>query len=62
MENVTSKLTEQELNSVISTLKEIDVRGFESMDRLVGLVMFFQNKKSVMKAANAVEVKDNGTN
>lgn len=62
MENLIIKLTEQELDSIISTLKSIDVRGFESMDRLVGLVLFFSKKKTVMEAANAVEVKDNGTN
>ena len=62
MENLIVKLTEQELYSVISTLKSIDVRGFESMDRLVGLVVFFTNKKTVMEAAEAVEAKDNGTN
>lgn len=62
MENLIVKLTEQEIDSVISTLKSIDVRGFDSMDRLVGLVLFFNNKKTVMEAANAVEVKDNGTN
>lgn len=62
MENLIVKLTEKELDSVISTLKSIDVRGFDSMDRLVGLVMFFSKKKTVMEAENAVEVKDNGTN
>lgn len=62
MENLIVKLTEQELDSIISTLKSIDVRGFESMDRLVGLVLFFNNKKTVMEATDTVEVKDNGTN
>ena len=62
MENLIVKLTEKELDSVISTLKSIDVRGFDSMDRLVGLVMFFSKKKTVMEAENAVEVKGNGTN
>ena len=62
MENLIVKLTEQELDSIISTLKSIDVRGFDSMDRLVGLVLFFNNKKTVMEAMDAVEVKDNGTN
>lgn len=62
MENLIVKLTEQELDSIISTLKSIDVRGFESMDRLVGLVLFFNNKKTVMEAMDAVEVRDNGTN
>ena len=62
MENLIVKLTEREIDSVISTLKEIDVRGFESMDRLVGLVLFFKNKKTVMEAASASEEKDHGTN
>ena len=29
--------------SVIKTLKEMDVRGYESMNRLVGLVMLFES-------------------
>lgn len=62
MENLIVKLTEQELDSIISTLKSIDVRGFESMDKLVGLVIFFSKKKTVMEAIESVEVKDNGTN
>ena len=62
MENLIVKLTTQELNDVIATLKQIDVRGFESMDRLVGLVMFFSQKKTVMETAQPVEDKDNGTN
>ena len=60
MENLIIKLTEQEVNSVIATLKQIKVDGFDSMDRLVGLVMFFNQKKTVMEAAQAVEDKDNG--
>ena len=44
------KLTEKEIDSVISTLKEIDVRGFDSMDRLVGLVLFFKGKKLTMES------------
>lgn len=31
------------LQSIILTLKNIDVRGYDSMDRLVGLVMLFEN-------------------
>jgi len=30
------------IKTVISTLKQMDVRGYESMDRLVGLVMLFE--------------------
>ena len=44
MENKTVNITEEEATAIISTLKEIKVRGFDSMDRLVGLVMFFENK------------------
>ena len=29
--------------SVIKTLKELDVRGYDSMNRLVGLVMLFES-------------------
>lgn len=61
MENLIVKLTEQELNNVIATLKQIDVRGFDSMDKLVGLVIFLSQKKTVMETAQAVEDKDNGT-
>ena len=30
------------IQRVIETLKSLDVRGFDSMDRLVGLVMLFE--------------------
>lgn len=60
-ENLIVKLTEQELNSVVSTLKQIDVRGFDSMDRLVGLVLFFKNKQLTMEEDNVSEVNSNGT-
>ena len=53
-------LNDNEVESVITTLKQIDVRGFDSMDRLVALVAFFENKYNVSKAAKAVEEKDNG--
>lgn len=36
------KISEGMLKNVIMTLKNIDVRGYDSMDRLVGLVMFFE--------------------
>lgn len=61
MGNTIIKLTEKELNDVVVTLKQIDVRGFDSMDRLVALVAFFENKYNVSKAAQAIEDKDNGT-
>lgn len=50
MEDLIVKLTEREIDSIISTLKEIDVRGFDSMDRLVGLVLFFKSKKLTMES------------
>lgn len=31
------------IGNVIITLKELDVRGFDSMNRLVSLVMLFEN-------------------
>lgn len=34
------------IESVILTLKSIDVRGYDSMDRLVGLVMLFERIKN----------------
>ena len=37
------EISEAMLTSVIETLKGIKVRGFDSMNRLVGLVMFFEN-------------------
>ena len=42
--------------SVIKTLKEIDVRGYESMNRLVGLVMLFE---SILNEPE--KEQDNGT-
>lgn len=46
-----------EIASIIETLKAIDVRGFDSMDRLVGLVLFFQRKKeSAMKDSGSVYI------
>lgn len=37
------ELKKEAIQSIILTLKNIDVRGFDSMNRLVGLVMFFEN-------------------
>jgi len=36
-------LSEELVQRVINTLKELDVRGFDSMDRVVGLVTMFEN-------------------
>lgn len=45
------------LASIISTLKTLDVRGFESMDKLVGIVIALQN---VLDASR--EVNEDGGN
>lgn len=37
------EISEAAIQSVITTLKGMKVRGFDSMNRLVGLVMFFEN-------------------
>ena len=37
------EISEDAIQSVITTLRVIKVRGFDSMNRLVGLVMFFEN-------------------
>lgn len=62
MENKTVNITEEEATAIISTLKEIKVRGFDSMDRLVGLVMFFENKLQQHSdpAKQMAEVVNNG--
>lgn len=43
---------------VIATLKEIDVRGFDSMNRLVGLVMLFENVLQNMSEQAAQEEQE----
>lgn len=50
-------ISEAMLLSVIETLKGIDVRGFDSMNRLVGLVMFFEN---ILKQPPVEETKEEG--
>ena len=62
MGNKIIKLTEKEIDSIITTLKAIDVRGFESMDRLVGLVLFFKGKQTTMEEEQAVGENNNGIN
>lgn len=42
---------------VIETLKGIDARGFDSMDRLVGLVKFFEDVLNASYVGNGNEVK-----
>ena len=48
-------LNENMITRVIATLKEIDVRGFDSMNRLVGLVMLFENVLQNMSEQAAQE-------
>lgn len=43
MDNNTVQMDVGMIRNVIYTLKQIDVRGYDSMDKLVGLVMLFQN-------------------
>ena len=43
MDNNTVQMDVGMIHNVIYTLKQIDVRGYDSMDKLVGLVMLFQN-------------------
>lgn len=50
-------LSNQEVVSIISTLKEIKPRGFDSMNRVVGLVMFFENKLTAPPVDDGNEVK-----
>lgn len=37
------KMSKQELAMMVNTLKRLDVRGFESMDMLVGMVAFLND-------------------
>lgn len=37
------ELNKDMIFSIIKTLKEMDVRGYDSMNRLVGLVMLFES-------------------
>lgn len=46
-------MNEQLILRIIQTLKEIDVRGFESMDRLVGLVKLFNDMLQAIEKAKA---------
>lgn len=46
-------MNEQLILRIIQTLKEIDVRGFESMDRLVGLVKLFNDILQAIEKAKA---------
>ena len=54
-------LSASEVKAIVQTLKGIKPRGFKSMDRIVGLVMFFENKMSQEQQKQVVEVANNGT-
>ena len=45
--------------SVIKTLKEIDVRGYDSMNRLVGLVILFEQ---ILNTPAEPQTEDNPIN
>ena len=62
MDNETVILQKQEVYTVINTLKKIRPDGFKSMDRVVGLVMFFENKlqQHPDPAKQMAEVVNNG--
>ena len=61
MDNETITIRKQEVYSVITTLKKIKPSGFKSMDKIVGLVMFFEDKLKSNEMKQAVEVEENGT-
>lgn len=64
MGNDTITLNNQEVVSVINTLKKIRPDGFKSMDRVVGLVMFFEGKLNQQpdQIEQMAEVMNDGTN
>ena len=37
-------LTDKEIEAILNTLQNIEVKGFENMDRLMALIQFFKNK------------------
>lgn len=62
MDNEKVTLQKQEVYTVINTLKKIRPDGFKSMDRVVGLVMFFENKLNQQPepTEHTAEVTDDG--
>ena len=52
-------MNRQTLISIIRTLKEIDVRGYESMNRLVGLVGFFERVLEETDRKEAAQAQEN---
>lgn len=61
MDNETITIRRQEVYSVINTLKKIKPNGFKSMDKIVGLVMFFENKLTSSETKQDAEVEENGS-
>lgn len=49
------ELNRDTILSVVKTLKELDVRGYDSMNRVVGLVMLFESVLSNPPADAEVE-------
>ena len=54
------ELSKDMIFSIIKTLKEMDVRGYDSMNRLVGLVMLFESILNSPPADEQEEVKVEG--
>lgn len=52
------EISEDAIQSVLTTLKGIKVRGFDSMNRLVGLVMFFEN---ILNQQPVDEIEEEGS-
>ena len=52
--SLNSTLSEDLINNVTFTLKHLDVRCYESMDRVVGLVNLFEN---IMAQARQIAAK-----
>ena len=53
-------LSASEVKAIVQTFKGIKPRGFKSMDRIVGLVMFFENKLNQSDHKQTDEVENNG--
>lgn len=54
------ELNRETILSIIKTLKELDVRGYDSMNRLVGLVMLFETILNNPPVDQQEEVKVEG--
>ena len=54
------ELNKETIFSIIKTLKELDVRGYDSMNRLVGLVMLFETILNNPPVDQQVEEKVEG--